>query len=110
MLASLSPRRDPTGSNVRSRSHRKYKIFALLAVGFGNSKKQLVLVNSELSRFAHRQEHRMFVILRPNPVGDPLRLQNVFLAHHYLGALVLAVRSKDFASDGLAIFFGVTAR
>ena len=52
----------------------------------------------------------MFIVFRPDPIGDPLRLQHVFLAHYYLGVLVLAIRSKDFARDGLAIFFGVTAR
>ena len=52
----------------------------------------------------------MFVVFRPDPIADPLRLQYVFLAHDYLGVLVLAVGSKDFAGNGLAIFFGVTTR
>src|SRR5437762_8396099 len=52
----------------------------------------------------------MFVVFRPDPIGDPLRLQYIFLAHDYPGVLVLAVGSKDFAGNGLAIFFGGTAR
>ncbi len=90
--------------NVRSRSHRENEIFALLAVRFWNPKQHPALVNPELSRLANRQEHGMLVVLRPDPVRDPRCLQYVFLAQNFLGVLVLAVRAKDFAGDGLAIF------
>src|SRR5260370_12401497 len=52
----------------------------------------------------------MLVIFWPDPISDPLRLQHIFLAQYFLGVLVLPVRSKDLASDSLAIFLGVTAR
>src|SRR5262249_16113964 len=82
--------------------HRNDNIFSLFVVHLGDAKDDFVLVQAKLSGLADGQQDRMRVVLGAQPIDDPIRLLDVFLAEQFRGLLMLTVGAYQFPGEGLA--------
>ena len=97
------------GGTIGARSHGHHDVFAFLAVVFGYTQQELVLVQAELGGLADGKQDWMLVVLRPDAEDQAIGLKNIFLAEYFLCFLMLAVRAEEFAGYGLAALFGKPA-
>src|SRR5882762_7881536 len=88
-----------------ARSHGDYDVFAFLVADFRDAKNKLVLADAELGSFPDGQQLRMLVVFWANPVNHVIRLQNIFLAEHLLGFLVLSVGTENLTGDRFGALF-----
>src|SRR5882762_2134534 len=93
------------GAGILTWRHGHDNVLAILAVQVFHPQDHLVLLYAELRLFADRKQYRVLFIARPDAVDDLLRLQDVFLAEHFVSFLVRGIGANQFSDHALAAVF-----